>query len=71
VKYKDKELLQGMRNCYTVCGGNFEETIDMVSSARDREPEEVKVTLLRLSKEYGHTKTYQKLRTQIPEDFPF
>ncbi|MHA2092533.1 MAG: hypothetical protein ACW98K_16935 [Candidatus Kariarchaeaceae archaeon] len=71
MKYRDKELLQGMRNCYSVCGCDFEETIEMVSSARDRDPEEVKETLLRLGREYGHTKTYQKLRTQIPEEFAF
>ena len=43
----------------------------MVSSARDREIDEVKATLLEIAKKYGDTTEYQKLRSQIPEEFPF
>ncbi|MDA4126605.1 MAG: hypothetical protein OK452_05310 [Thaumarchaeota archaeon] len=31
---KDRELLEGMCNCYSVCGEGFEETVRMVASAR-------------------------------------
>jgi hypothetical protein len=71
VKYEEKELLQGMRNCYDVCGEDYDRTVEMVSSARDRDPSEVEKTLVSLRKKYGHTKEYQKIRNQIPEDFPF
>ena len=71
MKYEEKELLQGMRNCHNACGDDFKETVRMVSSSRDREASEVIKTLDRLAKEFGETKEYQKLRAEIPEDFPF
>ncbi|MCH8905931.1 MAG: hypothetical protein IH840_02490 [Candidatus Heimdallarchaeota archaeon] len=71
MKYEEKELLEGMRNCYNWCEKDFDGTIEMVSSARDREPEEVKTTLKRLAKDYSQSKEYQKLRAEIPAEFPF
>ena len=71
MKYEEKELLQGMRNCHNACGDDFKETVRMVCSSRDREPAEVIETLNRLAKKFGETKEYKKLRGEIPEEFPF
>ncbi len=65
---KERELLQGMVNCYNSCHANFEETVGMVSSARGLSSEEVKETLARLKDAGGDD--YQALRGQLPNDFP-
>jgi hypothetical protein len=65
---RDRELLQGMVNCFHVCHANFEDTVGMVASARALAPEEVKDTLSRLREADGEE--YKKLRSQLPEDFP-
>ena len=57
-----------MANCYHVCHANFEDTIEMVSSARSLSPEEVKVILERLKKEDGEE--YKAIRQRLPDDFP-
>jgi hypothetical protein len=65
---RDKELLQGMVNCYNTCHANFEETVRMVSSARGLMPEEVKTILERLRQTGGDD--YDNFRRRLPADFP-
>jgi hypothetical protein len=71
VNDSDLELLTGMGNCYDVCGGNFEETVRMVSSARGLTPDVVKGRLNRIRAAWGESGTYQALRARLPDDFPF
>lgn len=68
---RELELLQGMRNCYSVCHANFEDTIEMVGGSRGLEPEEVKQILLRIKENYSNDKEYKELRAQLPREFPF
>ncbi len=65
---KERELLQGMVNCYNSCHANFEETVGMVGSARGLRLEEVKEILARLRVAGGDD--YQALRGRLPKDFP-
>jgi hypothetical protein len=65
---KERELLQGMVNCYNTCHANFEETVGMVSSARGLDPEEVKEILNSLKSAGGDE--YQAFRIRLPNDFP-
>ncbi len=65
---RERELLQGMVNCYNTCHANFEETVGMVSSARGLTPEDVKATLDRLREAGGED--YRTLRNRLPKDFP-
>jgi hypothetical protein len=65
---KEKELLNGMVNCYNTCHANFEETVEMVGSARGLTPGEVKAILDRLRKEDGEE--YRALRQRLPDNFP-
>jgi hypothetical protein len=67
----DLELLQGMCNCYSVCGEDFENTVRMVAGSRGRTKEDVKGTLARLAKEHGKEREYLDLRRRLPEEFPF
>ena len=71
MKSKERELLEGMRNCHRVCGKDFEGTVRMVSSARGRDEIEVMSTLVGIAKKYGNSKEYNVLRDQIPKEFPF
>ncbi|HYK93023.1 MAG TPA: hypothetical protein VEY07_03150 [Thermoplasmata archaeon] len=70
MKPVDRELMEGMGNCYAACGANFDETVRMVSSSRDRTPEDVVQTLRRLRSESGSTEEYLRLRARFPADFP-
>jgi hypothetical protein len=65
---KERELLQGMVNCFNVCYDNFEETVEMVGSARGLTPEEVREILGRLKEVGGEG--YHVLRNHLPEVFP-
>ncbi len=65
---KERELLNGMVNCYHACHANFEETVEMVGSARGLSPKEVKEILERLKQEDGDE--YKALRQQLPDEFP-
>jgi len=65
---RERELLQGMVNCYNTCHANFEETVGMVSSARGFTAEDVKETLNRLKESGGED--YRALRGRLPKDFP-
>jgi hypothetical protein len=68
---KERELLQGMGNCYASCGDDFENTVGMVASARGRTPADVKETLLTMAKNYVSDKDYVTLRSRLPAEFPF
>ena len=65
---RERELLQGMVNCYHTCHADFEDTVGMVGSARRLSPEEVKEILARL-RETGSTE-YKELRSLLPDSFP-
>ncbi|MGA2460900.1 MAG: hypothetical protein ABSF82_05715 [Candidatus Bathyarchaeia archaeon] len=65
---KERELLQGMANCYKACHATFEETVGMVGSARGLTSAEVKEMLERLKHEGGEE--YMALRRKLPGDFP-
>jgi hypothetical protein len=65
---REKELLQGMVNCYNTCHASFEETVHMVGSARGLGADEVKAMLERLRTAGGDD--YQALRKHLPSDFP-
>lgn len=66
----DRELLEGMGNCYRACREGFEETMWMVGRARGLAPEEVKERLNRIREEFGETEEYRELRGRLPVDFP-
>ncbi len=68
---RDRELLQGMCNCFSVCGENFENTVKMVAGARGRTPADVKSTLATLARTHGRDEDYKSLRSRLPADFPF
>jgi len=68
---RDRELLEGMCNCYSVCGEDFENTVRMVAGSRGRAPEDVKRNLWRLAKENATEGDYHALRSRLPADFPF
>ena len=65
---KERELLQGMVNCYNTCHADFEETVGMVGSARRLAPEDVKATLERLKR--AGEEEYKVLRARLPANFP-
>jgi dihydrodipicolinate synthase/N-acetylneuraminate lyase len=65
---RERELLQGMVNCFHVCHANFADTVGMVGSARGLAPEEVIEILNRLREADGEE--YKKIRIQLPADFP-
>lgn len=65
---RERELMNGMVNCYNACHANFEETVGMVGSARGLSPEQVKVILNRLEREDGDE--YRALRQKLPSEFP-
>jgi hypothetical protein len=68
---KERELLQGMCNCYASCGDDFENTVGMVASARDRTQLDVKESLVTMAKNYASDKDYLTLRGRLPAEFPF
>lgn len=67
----DLELLQGMCNCYSVCGEDFEGTVRMVAGARGRTRDDVKEALARLAREHGGEQEYMALRKRLPAEFLF
>jgi hypothetical protein len=65
---RERELLQGMVNCYHTCHADFEDTVGMVGSARGLTSEEVKEMLGRLREAGGAE--YKELRSRLPDTFP-
>jgi hypothetical protein len=59
-----------MRNCYSACHADFEDTVGMVASSRGFEPEDVKEMLARMKDNYSKDPEYKKLRSQLPDSFP-
>ena len=68
---RERELLTGMGNCYAACGADFEATVGMVADNRHRTPEDVKQTLADMAHRYRADPEYQKLRSRVPDFFPF
>ncbi len=67
---KERELLQGMGNCYKACHADFDDTVGMVGSARGLSPEEVKKMLGEMKEKHGKNNDYQALRARLPKEFP-
>ncbi len=67
---KERELLQGMGNCYSACHATFEDTVEMVAGGRGLQPEEVKAMLNMMRERYGQDEDYKALRKRLPENFP-
>ncbi len=68
---RERELLQGMANCYSACHADFEETVSMVSSSRGLSTLETKAMLKKIAQENGSDEEYRALRSRVPEEFPF
>jgi hypothetical protein len=68
---QEQELLQGMCNCYSACGDDFENTVSMVAGARGRTAVDVKETLTTMAKNYRNDEDFRALRGRLPRDFPF
>jgi hypothetical protein len=67
---REKELLQGMCNCYSVCGADFEGTVSMVGGARGLSSAQVKDMLAKIKETYGKDQLYVEMRKKLPRDFP-
>ena len=65
---RERELMQGMINCYHVCQADFNETTEMVGSARGMSSQEVKTVLERLRLE--DSDEYKEFRLKLPVEFP-
>ncbi len=63
--------MTGMGNCYASCQADFEDTVRMVSSARNLSPEQVKKMLEDIRDKNGGDADYQRLRGRLPKDFPW
>ncbi len=66
----ERELLQGMGNCYEACHADFEDTVGMVGSARGLRPDEVRKMLGEMKEKYGEMDDYKALRARLPKEFP-
>jgi hypothetical protein len=67
---RERELLQGMGNCYAVCGEDFRGTTRMVAGARGLTQGEVLKMLNEIKEKYARDQEYRTLRARLPEDFP-
>ncbi len=67
---RERELLQGMGNCYATCHADFEDTIRMVGNARGLSEDDVKSTLKQMKERYCEDEDYKTLRKRLPEEFP-
>ena len=67
---REEELLTGMGNCFAACHAGFEDTIEMVSSSRDRSPDDVIADLRRMRDAYAADPAYRRLRARFPAEFP-
>ena len=64
-------MLEGMCNCHSACGGDFESTVKMVAGARGRTERDVKEALAAMAKSYAGDEEYRTLRSRLPSAFPF
>jgi hypothetical protein len=67
---RERELLQGMGNCYSACGEDFQETTRMVASARGLTQSDVVAMLKQMREKYSPQEEYRSLRERLPKDFP-
>ncbi len=67
---RERELMTGMGNCYASCHADFEDTVRMVSGARDLTPEQVKKMLEDIRAKNAGDADYRRLRNRLPNDFP-
>jgi hypothetical protein len=67
---RQRELLTGMGNCFEACDADFEGTVEMVSGARDRTPQDVRATLAEMRTRFAADPDYQQLRARLPPEFP-
>ena len=67
---RERELLQGMGNCYKACHADFEDTVGMVGSARGLSSDDVKKMLGEMREKYGDMNDYRVLRARLPKEFP-
>lgn len=68
---RERDLLEGMGNCFAACHASFEETIRMVGGHRGLTPDQVRENLKRLREAYADTDEYRLLRERVPADFPY
>jgi hypothetical protein len=71
LKPEEQELLEGMCNCFSACGADFEGTVRMVAGARSRTEEDVKETLRAMFRRCAEDGEYHNLRSRLPAEFPF
>ena len=69
VSPEERELLQGMGNCYAACHATFEETVEMVGGSRGLKPSEVKKMLIDIRTKHHQDEEYKALRSRFPEEF--
>jgi hypothetical protein len=67
---RERELLEGMGNCYATCGEDFHETTRMVASARGLAQSQVLAMLKEMREKYSDDEEYKKLRQRLPNEFP-
>lgn len=67
---RERELLQGIGNCYHACEEDFENTVYMVARSRGRTEKDVKETLREMREKYSEDPQYVELRNRLPSDFP-
>lgn len=65
----ERELLNGMCNCYAACHEDFEGTVRMVAHARGLSGAEVKSRLASIKEKYSKTNEYAELRASLPKEF--
>lgn len=68
---RERELLQGMGNCYAACHGTFDETVAMVAGSRGRSVSDVRATLTDLRTRCGLEPEFLELRARVPLEFPY
>jgi hypothetical protein len=69
-KEKDLYILTRMRGWYSNWSLGFEETTGMVSNSLRIDQEEIIEALARLRDEQAGSPEYQKLRGELPQDWP-
>ena len=67
---RERELLNGMCNCYATCGEDFENTVGMVAHARGRTSDDVIASLTEMKGRYHADPEYVRLRKKLPAEFP-
>ncbi len=66
----EKELIEGIANCYNTCHGDFKNTVRMVARARGLSESEVLSMLDKIKATYENSKEYAAIKSRLPADFP-